>query len=361
MIIKSHKMKYIVAILIVTFSFFNGHCQWHNNFHSTQDYQTKALKNNPKQKWVFKAEGNVYGPAIKEGKDLFFGDEAGYLYSLNSSKGKLNWKFKTEGKVLSCPSIKDTLAYFGSYDGYLYCLGIKSGNLIWKYKTGSGASCSPPLVKDNKVYFGSHDNYYYVTDRFNGELIQKKEIGHGNCATTSTANNFLYLADWGGYIHCLKSETLETQWKFKSKYKIYQTPVIDENQVITPSFDSIVYALDKKSGALKWKLKLNSVANQVGVKGNIAFFNTRASDLYAVNKNTGEQLWKFETEGATWGFAITAEDVIYFGSGDSKLYAVDIKSGQKLWDYKVDKAVQRPSVYNKTVYFPSGKRLYALN
>jgi len=168
------------------------------------------------------------------------------------------------------------------------------------------------------------------------------------------------LHDWGGNVHCLESENLESKWKFQTDYKVYQTPTLDSDQVLIPSFDSTVYALDKVSGKLNWKMDLNSVAIQIGIAKNIAFFNTRSSDLYALNKEDGHLLWKFETEGTTWGFAVLAEDVIYFGSGDHKLYAIELKSGHKLWEFVVDKEVQRPSIYNEVVYFPSGKRLYAL-
>ncbi|MEM1135121.1 MAG: PQQ-binding-like beta-propeller repeat protein [Bacteroidota bacterium] len=354
-------MKHLVIAFILLQMTFPSFCQWHNDFLSQHNYESKALRKNPSKKWVFEAKGKVFGPALREDNSLFFGDIAGYLYSINAENGKLNWKFRTNGKVLSCPSIKDTLAYFGSYDGYLYCLGVKSGHLVWKYKTGSGASCSPPLVKNGKVYFGSHDDYFYVTDRLNGKLIAKKKLGHGNCTTTSFENNLLYLADWGGNVHCLNAESLESKWKFQTDNKVYQTPTLDTDQVLIPSFDSTVYALDKISGKINWKMDLNSVAVQIGIKGDIAFFNTRSSNLYALNKNSGDLLWKFETEGTTWGFAILAEDIIYFGSGDNKLYAIGLKSGNKLWEFVVDQDVQRPSIYKGVVYFPSGKHLYALH
>jgi len=353
-------MKKIISLFLILSPFYYISAQWHNDYLSHHEYKSEALKKNPKEKWVFNAEGTIYGPAIKKGTAIFFGDTKGYLYAVDSNNGKLNWKFKTEGKVLGCPSIKDAYVYFGAYDGYLYCLNSKNGKLVWKFKTGSGASCSPPLIKGNKVYFGSHDNYYYVVNRFTGNLLQKKEIGHGNCSTSSYENGLLYLADWSGTIHCLASDNLKSKWHFKTDYKVYQTPVIDRNQILVASFDSIVYALDKKTGNLNWKKKLNSVANQVGIKNNIAFFNTRASDLYAVDKNTGMPLWEFTTEGATWGFAICAEDVIYFGSGDNTLYAINLYTGTKIWEYNVDKTVQRAAIYDKVIYFPSSNKLYAI-
>ena len=123
------------------------------------------------------------------------------------------------------------------------------------------------------------------------------------------------------------------------------------------SFDSIVYALNKKDGSLNWKKQLNSVAIQIGIKEHIAFFNTRDSDLFALNKHTGELLWEFETVGQTWGFAIATRDVIYFGSGDNKLYAINLYTGKKYWEYGVEQPVQRPSIYEKVIYFPSGRKI----
>lgn len=118
----------------------------------------------------------------------------------------------------------------------------------------------------------------------------------------------------------------------------------------------------KKSPKLKWSFLAKGAiyGPALKVKDNIAFYNTRASDLFAVNKNTEEHLWSFKSEGSTWGFAIVAEDIIYFGSGDDKLYAINLYTGEKHWEYKVNQPVHRPAIYNKTVYFPSGNTLYAI-
>ncbi|WP_422082078.1 PQQ-binding-like beta-propeller repeat protein [Ulvibacterium sp.] len=354
-------MRKIIQLLFTLAIFHTAFAQWHNDYLSHHAYESKALKKEPREKWIFNAEGRVFGPALKEGNSLFFGDTKGFLYSIDSENGQLNWKFKAEAKVLSCPTINSRYAYFGSYDGYLYCLDIGDGELVWKFKTGSGASCSPPLVKDNKVFFGSHDGYYYVVNKMTGGQLLKKEIGEGTCSTTSYDSGLLYLGDWGGNVHCLHADDLKSEWSFKTDYKIYQTPTLVEKQVIMASFDSIVYSLDKKTGALKWKKKLNSVANQVGFKNNVTFFNTRDSDLYALDKENGKLLWRFETDGSTWGFAINAEDTIYFGSGDNKLYAIDLYTGKKIWEYEVGDAVQRGSIYDRILYFPSGNKLYALH
>jgi outer membrane protein assembly factor BamB len=44
--------------------------------------------------------------------------------------------------------------------------------------------------------------------------------------------------------------------------------------------------------------------------------------LYAIDSQTGSELWRFETQGAVIGSPIVADGTIYFLSGDGNFYAV---------------------------------------
>ena len=53
--------------------------------------------------------------------------------------------------------------------------------------------------------------------------------------------------------------------------------------------------------------------------------------LYALDIQTGEEKWLFETENAVQSPAIGDDGTIYFGSKDPALYAVDAQTGELQW------------------------------
>jgi len=56
----------------------------------------------------------------------------------------------------------------------------------------------------------------------------------------------------------------------------------------------------------------------------VVYFGSNDNHLYAVDANTGEEKWKFETGDSVSSPAVL-DGVVYFGSQDNHLYAVDIK------------------------------------
>jgi outer membrane protein assembly factor BamB len=57
--------------------------------------------------------------------------------------------------------------------------------------------------------------------------------------------------------------------------------------------------------------------------------------LYAIHVKTGQEKWKFKTEGEVlFSSPAIAENAVYVGSLDGYLYAIDGKTGQEEWKFK---------------------------
>ena len=70
-----------------------------------------------------------------------------------------------------------------------------------------------------------------------------------------------------------------------------------------------------------------------------------------------ESVWTFKTDVGNVGFVSSlaiADGVVYVGSGDGRLYALDAETGQEKWRFKTDGAiVSSPAVAGGVVYFAS--------
>jgi outer membrane protein assembly factor BamB len=78
-------------------------------------------------------------------------------------------------------------------------------------------------------------------------------------------------------------------------------------------------------------------------------------NFYAVDRQTGQERWKFETEGGVPQWPIISEGLVYFGSNDHNFYALDSQTGQELWRFKMVAGAgsMRPAIAGGVVYFGS--------
>jgi len=97
--------------------------------------------------------------------------------------------------------------------------------------------------------------------------------------------------------------------------------------------------------------------------------------LNAIDAETGELVWYFNTKGDPWSSPAVADGVVYIGATGGYLYAVDTKTGQELWKVRTAPAlvtvdpvrfdggvVSSPTVVDGVVYFGSlDGKLYAVS
>ena len=81
------------------------------------------------------------------------------------------------------------------------------------------------------------------------------------------------------------------------------------------------------------------------------YIGSRDKHLHAINRLTGESLWKLKTGGRVDGSPLAFDDAIVFGSGDGRLYAADPINGEKIWTLELGENLETGAAYaNRTLY-----------
>ncbi|MFZ2338767.1 MAG: PQQ-binding-like beta-propeller repeat protein [Bacteroidales bacterium] len=149
--------------------------------------------------------------------------------------------------------------------------------------------------------------------------------------------------------------------------------------VYAESDDNFIYAINAKTGKLIWRT--SPVGNTfmgtpvvVGdlvyvTPGSVGFNFTNVQDykktgmairggdisyngVFALNKNTGELVWYYLTNGGTMPTPAFGEDRIFFSAGDGTVYALDAKTGKEIWKNEVGGManMSSPAYYDGKVY-----------
>ena len=190
-------------------------------------------------------------------------------------------------------------------------------------------------------------------------------------SSAAVINNYIFLADNGGNLMCLDLNTLELVWVQDTLDDTNCSPVVDIEDghpyiYISTSFHYgwrsystaaiPIWKIDAETGEIVWRTDYTCYTVQDlsgGVQGTIAVGKNELSDmifvpiartpgassgtLVALNKETGEEVWKKETTMYSWSSPVDFYDkdgngyLIYCNSGFN-MFLLDGKTGEEL-DY----------------------------
>ncbi|MBU0609425.1 MAG: PQQ-binding-like beta-propeller repeat protein, partial [Armatimonadetes bacterium] len=156
-------------------------------------------------------------------------------------------------------------------------------------------------------------------------------------------------------------------WQFTTGEKNADEPVagvaVGPDLVYAP-VGSNLYGLDRQTGQQKWKLSLGGKCFCTPVvAGDVVYVGTENKQLVAVNAKAGQRLWAFPTTAAVRGEPLLFENTLYFGTDDGRLFALDLESRQLRWYFEAGGKIRGgPAYYRDAVYCASDDGyLYALS
>jgi len=236
----------------------------------------------------------VGGPVVALGK-VYIGSSDGKLYALDPATLDKEWEFLTGNKIWSTPAIDGDTIFIGSLDKNLYALSATNGNKKWEFAT-EGAIASTPVVYNDMVYIGSLDRHIYAIETTSGKLRWKSEVEADNWfwATPIAYNDVIYAPCLDGKVYLLNAKNGdEIRDAIDLGSPISSSPVLVDGKIIIASQEGRIHSLDTDTHQ---KRELNNLEEEIyaplcASNGTI-YVHTADRTLYALNEQTGMELWK---------------------------------------------------------------------
>lgn len=153
-------------------------------------------------------------PLVWDNGWLIAAEASGNVLAFRATDGALIWRQNLNGRVHAAPALAADRLYVALEDGQVVALEVATGTQAWSRRLGG-----PPndmLATDDRIYVGSDDNYLY----------------------------------------CLMASTGDVAWRWRTGADVIGAPVTDGSRVYFVSRDNVLRALDRKSGAQRWKRAL---------------------------------------------------------------------------------------------------------
>jgi hypothetical protein len=154
-----------------------------------------------------------------------------------------------------------------------------------------------------------------------------------------------------GNVYALDARTGRVRWRAPAGGRVRSSPAVAGGRVYVGSADGRLHAFDVATGAPLWSFdtegtRLESakfgfdrrtVQSSPAVQGNTVFVGARDGFLYAVSADSGRERWRFDHK-VSWvnSSPAVSDGVVYAGSSDGQfVQAVDAATGHELWRTKV--------------------------
>ena len=346
-------------------------------------YTRKVMSRDQDVTWQFKADGSVNRKVAIDAKHVYFGANDGAVYCLDKQTGNLIWKFKVEASVaeafrhFSTPLVSGNKIFIGSADKNLYCLDASNGKLIFQHASSDWVRACPVATESN-VYFASINGDLYNID-YSGKKpkeVWKKRIGdHPIYADLALSGNNLVINNSDLYSYCVDAKKGDILWRFsiiksfhqKDGYRVltdqlagggyYQSkPTAADGKIFIGTPSRFVYAMDAETGKEIWKYEIGAAISAAPVFDNNKIYVGQQGgedDFYCLDANTGKLVWK-QNVGWVWGSAAVSDGLVFVPGIDGYVNCLDANNGNIIWRYRADKSVcSEPLIIGDHVYFGS--------
>ncbi len=267
-----------------------------------------ALKSG-KVQWTFKTGNAVYSTPEVSGDIVVVPSTDGNIYALKAESGKEVWRFTSDRPIVASPRIADGMVYVGSSEGKFRALDLATGKLAWEFDGVGGFIETKPLVYDGKVIFGAWDQNLYALDAKTGKLAWKwKGDKPGTLLSPAAcwpiaANGKVFIVAPDRKMTAIDAKTGEQLWR-TGAYVVRESIGLSEDQTkfYVRAMNDFIYAFSTSASHPDkiWELNagfgydINSA--MLVEKDGVVFYGTKNGLLFALDAKTGAIKWEHKID-----------------------------------------------------------------
>lgn len=165
-----------------------------------------SIPENVKVQWQFQAKGksNFTAPIKADGK-VFVGGSDGAVRAFDAKSGKVIWTAYTGGAIQYPPTVSEGGIYVGSGDGWIYCFNQKTGQRHWRFRAA-------PYERKMPVY---------------GKLLSTWPVNTGVLVKDGVAYAAAGIASHDGtFVYALDAKTGKLKWQNNSSSRLMNEEIV---------------------------------------------------------------------------------------------------------------------------------------
>ena len=207
-----------------------------------------------KLKLSFKTgEAPYYPPLVSKGR-IYFSSFDLNIYCLDSL-GNLLWNRQVADRVKDALLERDGILYIPVRSDGLWALKARTGEVVWHLPQSAGAlSTNQPLLRADKLYVGmwGMSDSLVAVDSGTGKIKWATSYPDYDSSDPVAAPQGLIVCNnryyKGGQVKLLDYANGKEIWSTDLKCESLYPPLVQDNQVIIPTYDDRVVCLNSSTG-----------------------------------------------------------------------------------------------------------------
>jgi len=288
------------------------------------------------------SDGRPPQPALLDAPLAIFEDTLiacsgrGLIVAWNVADGTRRWTNESKHPVLGTPTFakpiidgvpQPRLYFIDQGEGVLVCLNFATGEKLWTSKGVSRCDGSP-AASDKRVVFGSCAAAVHIFSTLDGTLEREIALDEDSQVAGGVVllGDLLYTGSRSGrFIHA-NAATGEILWNNNDcDGEAFSTPAVAAEHIVFGANDAYLYCLDRKTGALAWKRKLEDTPSSAIIARDKILVGALGK-LYLLRLSDGEPLWSYAVSDEITAPGI-AGDLVLVGGDDGTVTAFSGKIG----------------------------------
>jgi outer membrane protein assembly factor BamB len=278
-------------------------------------------------------------PAIADGT-LYVGEDEpnqsrNTLYALDPTDGSERWTATVEGGIEAPPTVVDGIVYVATDENRVYALDTEEGAEQWQFKRTAGDTLrAAPAVAGDAVYVGALST------------------------TTDGRVSGLY---------ALNRADGSQRWVQQTRGGVGEAPVVVDDTIYSVTVDGWLTARNTSDGSRQWRQTVAGDAPSGGpvvVDDTIYAAGTSGFDgtAVAVDRTTGDDLWRTELEDWPGASVAVAGETVYVGIEEPPLvYALRTSDGSTRWSHELEGQIHSQPVVTEDYVYVAGDNVVALD
>ena len=279
--------------------------------------------------------------------------------------GASEWSFQA-GKLLEFqPIVVNGTIYFMDKDATFYALSTHKGHVKWKRDVGA-LNASSPAYSEGKLYLVNLDPHQAVAlDAKNrGEVLWRQPLPERSESSPIVHGKKVIIGCTSGDILALNKKTGAVKWRVRTGGAVKAALAYHDGTVFADNYAGEVWALDAGNGHVKWTahtqgggfLHGGGAYSTPAVAYGRVYLGGLDGRMYSFVEKTGELAWSHSTGAEVYPSPAVADTphsppTVYFGSQDKNFYALDARTGELRWEHPMGGVVLgSSSVVGETVY-----------
>ena len=325
--------------------------------------------------WTFRARVLLeFPPVIAYGR-LYIVNNAGTVFALDESRGKVRWKYRSHRCSAASPAVGNHLVFVAllnrppcnashGVDGKVIAFDAKTGRIRWQRTIGPTESS--PLLADGLVVVGDWSHNVYAFTASTGNLRWHFHAGGLIKGAISLAGNRVYFGSYDTHVYALELHTGKQVWRASSQPRIgrtgtfYANPAVAYGRVYIGATDGKMYSYGATSGKLRWSNGTGDfIYSSAAVWRRNVMVGSYDGHFYSFDAATGDVRWRFDANGKISGSPTVLDGVVYFSTLSGKTFGLEARNGKPVFRYPTGEFAAVVAS-KKRLYLVGYSKLYAL-